>query len=79
MAPIGLAHRSTVEYVAEWTDLEVQTADGVEPLDQDRLRDIVDRRRRDALEGASAERPSARERELDEPSPDGWLAGEPMF
>ena len=34
MAPIGLAHRSTVEYVAEWTDLEVQTADDVEPLDR---------------------------------------------
>jgi hypothetical protein len=80
MAPIGLAHRSTVEFVAEWTDVEVQPPAEVQPHDGDRLRDVVDQRRRGALGGALiAERTASPEHQLDEPSPGGWLAGEPMF
>lgn len=79
MAPIGLAHRSTVEFVAEWMDVEVEPTDEVQPQDEDRLRDVVDRRRREALGAPVAEGTASRERQLDEPSPDGWLAGEPMF
>ena len=79
MAPIGLAHRSTVEFVAEWIDVEVEPTDEVQSQDEDRLRAVVDRRRREALGAPVAEGTAGRERQLDEPSPDGWLAGEPMF
>ena len=75
MAPIGLAHRSTLEFVAEWTDVET----GIDA--DDPLRAIVDLRRRDAADAASAagRQTVNAERRTDEPSPDGWLAGEPMF
>jgi len=80
MAPIGLAHRPTVTFVAEWTDVEIELRD------DDLLREIVERRRREAAEAVTgaaiaAAGAAGRREELrpDEPSPDGWLAGEPMF
>lgn len=75
MAPIGLAHRPTVAFLAEWTDVEIEVPD------DDLLSEIIERRRRDTADAASAagRQTVNDERRTDEPSPDGWLAGEPLF
>ena len=73
MAPIGLAHRPTFEFIAEWTDVEVELPE------EDPYPQLVDRRRREAAAAASDRRKSIEESRFAEPSPDGWLAGEPLF
>jgi hypothetical protein len=73
MAPIGLAHRPTPDVRADSGHGDPDR----QPEPEARLLEIVEQRR---TEARAATRP-----ELtvvagqDEPSPDGWLAGEPLF
>lgn len=73
MAPIGLAHRPVRVVVTQSGHGDPDRA--AEP--EARLREIVERRREEVRAIASADH--ATDHRLDEPSPDGWLAGEPLF
>ena len=74
MAPIGLAHRPVEDAVHASGHGDPDR--GSEP--EARLHEIVERRRREApVVTAGPDRPD--DRDLDEPSAEGWLAGEPLF
>jgi hypothetical protein len=73
MPSIGLAHRSTRTFIAEWTD------EDVEPVDDDGLQRALETRLREAAERDVVDRPAEADRTTTEPTADGWFAGEPMF
>jgi hypothetical protein len=73
MAPIGLAHRPTPDVRADSGHGDPDR----QPEPEARLLEIVEQRRAEARAATQPDRPVFAGQ--DEPSADGWLAGEPMF
>jgi hypothetical protein len=73
MAPIGLAHRPVVEVVSQSGHGDPDRA--AEP--EARLRELIERRRDEVRAAATGDRPA--DHRVEEISPDGWIAGEPLF
>jgi hypothetical protein len=73
MAPIGLAHRPTPDVRADSGHGDPDR----QPEPEARLLEIVEQRRAEARGATRPDRPVFAGQ--DEPSADGWLAGEPMF
>jgi hypothetical protein len=73
MAPIGLAHRPVDVVASQSGHGDPDRA----PEPEARLRELVERRRDEARAATTKDRPG--DQRFDELSPDGWLAGEPLF
>ena len=70
MATIGLAHRSPRHFVAEWTDSEPERDH------EDAMREVVERKRVEAIEADTPDR--APDPEAGVTDDEGWFSGEPI-
>lgn len=70
MTSVGLAHRSTRHFVAEWTDHEAELAN-------DDPHDDTDPKRVEAGDSGAPARPTPEDRPTGDVD-DGWFAGEPL-